>query len=80
MEPRIGFDVELIHDEKVKVLRSIRPLDVSDVDAKAMRCQCGAGSLGERAVPGYREEEPVALGSTPPTFVADRVAGPPARP
>jgi glucose-6-phosphate 1-dehydrogenase len=80
MEPPIGFDAELIRDEKVKVFRSIRPLAVSDVDAEAVRGQYGAGSLGDRAVPGYREEEPVALGSTPPTFVADRVAGPPARP
>ena len=82
MEPPIGFDAELIRDEKVKVFRSIRPLDVSDVDAEAEAVcgQYGPGSLGEFAVPGYREEERVAPGSTTPIFVAGRVAGPPARP
>jgi glucose-6-phosphate 1-dehydrogenase len=74
MEPPIGFDAELIRDEKVKVFRSIRPLAVSDVDAEAVRGQYGAGSLGDRAVPGYREEERVAPGSTTPTFVAARLA------
>jgi glucose-6-phosphate 1-dehydrogenase len=74
MEPPIGFAAELIRDEKVKVFRSIRPLDASEVDAEAVRGQYGPGTLGLRAVPGYREEEGVAPGSTTPTFVAARLA------
>lgn len=74
MEPPIGFDAELIRDEKVKVFRSIRPIAVSDVDAEAVRGQYGSGTFGARAVPGYREEQQVAPGSTVPTFVAARLS------
>jgi len=74
MEPPIGFDAELIRDEKVKIFRSIRPIDLSEDEAEAVRGQYGAGSFGARAVPGYREEEHVAPDSPVPTFVAARLS------
>ena len=74
MEPPIGFDSELIRDEKVKVFRSIRPLDEIAIDAGAVRGQYAAGSVGGAPVPGYREEPGIPAGSWTPTFVAARLA------
>jgi glucose-6-phosphate 1-dehydrogenase len=74
MEPPIGFAADLIRDEKVKIFRSIRPLTFGDVDADAVRGQYGPGTIGERAVPGYRQEPAVAPESTTPTFVAARLS------
>jgi glucose-6-phosphate 1-dehydrogenase len=73
MEPPIGFEPELIRDEKVKVFRSIRPLDASSIDAGAVRGQYAAGVAGGLPVPGYREEPGIATESWTPTFVAARL-------
>ncbi len=74
MEPPIGFEAELIRDEKVKVFRSIRPLDPAGVDAAAVRGQYGAGTAGGAPVPGYRGEPGVSPESPTPTFAAVRLA------
>ncbi|PYE56228.1 glucose-6-phosphate dehydrogenase [Deinococcus yavapaiensis] len=70
METPVAFDANAIRDEKVKVLRSTRPIPVERVSQVAVRGQYGPGTLyGERAK-GYREEEKVAPDSSTPTFVA----------
>jgi glucose-6-phosphate 1-dehydrogenase len=74
MEPPVGFAAELIRDERVKVLRSVRPLDAAAIDSHAVRGQYGAGAAGGAAVPGYRAEEGVAPDSAVPTFVAARLS------
>jgi glucose-6-phosphate 1-dehydrogenase len=74
MEPPIGFESELIRDEKVKIFRSIRPLDASAIDTGAVRGQYAAGTSGGAPVPGYREEPGIPPGSHTPTFVAARLA------
>ncbi|HUR92593.1 MAG TPA: glucose-6-phosphate dehydrogenase [Gemmatimonadaceae bacterium] len=71
MEPPIAIEADAVRDEKVKVLRSLRPL-VNDGVSEAVRAQyVGAGS---GAVPGYRAEPDVSPESTTPTFAAVRVA------
>jgi glucose-6-phosphate 1-dehydrogenase len=74
MEPPIGFEAELIRDEKVKIFRSIRPLDAEAVDTGAVRGQYAAGSVGGAVVPGYREETGIPPTSWTPTFVAARLS------
>ncbi|WP_345464775.1 glucose-6-phosphate dehydrogenase [Deinococcus carri] len=70
MEPPAAFDADAIRDEKVKVLRSVRPIPPQRVPEVAVRGQYGPGTLYGEEVPGYREEPGVEPGSTTPTYVA----------
>lgn len=70
LEPPAGLDAEDIRDEKVKVLRSIRPLVPAQVGHNSVRGQYSAGSLAGRDVPGYLQEPNVAPHSHTETFVA----------
>src|SRR6185503_18314068 len=60
MEPPVSLDADAVRDEKVKVLRALRPLRPEEVDTSTVRGQYGSGSAGGNAVPGYREEKGVA--------------------
>ena len=73
MEPPIAFDANSVRDEKVKVLRAIRPIEDGDVAHATVRGQYTKGwVLGEK-VAGYREEKNVAPGSLTETFAALRL-------
>jgi glucose-6-phosphate 1-dehydrogenase len=73
MEPPVGFAADYIRDEKVKIFRSIRPMDRDYLDAFSVRGQYGPGTIGGETVPGYREEENVAKDSNTPTFIAAKL-------
>ncbi|OYU15971.1 MAG: glucose-6-phosphate dehydrogenase [Alphaproteobacteria bacterium PA4] len=68
MEPPARFDPTSVRDEKVKVLRSLRPIDAASVDACSVRGQYGPGAIGGQPVKGYAEELGQASGIE--TFVA----------
>lgn len=70
MEPPVVAEAESIRDEKVKVLRSLRPIRGSAVDRYTIRGQYGAGYVSGREVPGYREEPGVRPESATETFAA----------
>jgi glucose-6-phosphate 1-dehydrogenase len=70
MEPPTSFDADTVRDEKVKVLRALRPIAPDDVDAFTVRGQYGAGAIAGETVPGYREEEGVDPHSNTETFAA----------
>jgi glucose-6-phosphate 1-dehydrogenase len=70
MEPPIGFAADFIRDEKVKVFRSIQPMDDEAIDRFTVQGQYGPGNIDGKDVPGYREEKGVAPGSNVPTFFA----------
>jgi glucose-6-phosphate 1-dehydrogenase len=73
MEPPPAFDADSVRDEKVKVLRAVRPIVGGDVAKHWVRGQYSAGVLGRETVPSYREEEGVAPESQTDTFVAGRM-------
>jgi glucose-6-phosphate 1-dehydrogenase len=73
MEPPVSLEAESIRDEKVKLLKSIRPLDPSQVPFSAVRGQYTAGQINGQQVPGYRQEPKVKPDSNTDTFVALRV-------
>ncbi|MCX7805480.1 MAG: glucose-6-phosphate dehydrogenase [Planctomycetota bacterium] len=73
MEPPSSLDPEAIRDEKVKVLRSLRPISRECVAGGIALGQYGAGEVEGRQVPSYREEAGVAPGSRTETFAALRV-------
>ena len=70
MEPPAALEADTLRDEKVKVLRSVRPFAPDEIPASAVRAQYGAGTVDGKPVPGYLGEAGVPASSTTPTFVA----------
>ncbi len=70
MEPPSSFDSNAVRDEKVKVLQSIVPLSVEDVDNNVIRAQYGPGALSGKQMQGYLEEEGVSPDSATETYMA----------
>ncbi len=70
MEPPAGMDAESLRDEKVKVLKSIRPITQNAVHAHAFRGQYARGIIDGKPVPGYLEEEGVPENSITETYAA----------
>jgi glucose-6-phosphate 1-dehydrogenase len=73
MEPPIAFDADSVREQKVQVLRSIRPMTLEEVAANTVRGQYGPGRIGDAAVPGYRLEPGVKPDSLTETFAAVRL-------
>jgi len=73
MEPPIDFSAEEVRNEKVKVLRAIRPPRPDEVHRIAVRAQYAAGVVGGEPVPGYLDEEGVPPDSTTETYAAVRL-------
>ena len=72
MEPPINAHADAIRDEKLKVLRSLRPWTLENLKQDVIRGQYAAGTVGGLPVPAYRDEEGVAPQSNTETFVALR--------
>ncbi|MBC8007128.1 MAG: glucose-6-phosphate dehydrogenase [Prolixibacteraceae bacterium] len=72
MEPPAALEADTLRDEKVKVLRSIRPISRDAVHANAVRAQYGSGTVEGRLVPGYHGESGVGKDSTTETYIAAR--------
>ena len=70
MEPPAGLDADSIRDEKVKVLRSLRPLVGDEVFKHVIRGQYGAGAINGKRVAAYRDELNVNPASVTETYVA----------
>jgi glucose-6-phosphate 1-dehydrogenase len=73
MEPPISFEADRVRDEKVRLLRSIRPFDHQRLDEVWVRGQYGPGAVGGQAVKGYLEESGVNGRSKTETFVATKL-------
>jgi glucose-6-phosphate 1-dehydrogenase len=70
MEPPVEFGAEDLRDEKLKVLRAVRPMAREDVATNTVRGQYVSGWVeGERVGP-YRDEPEVAPDSDTETYVA----------
>src|ERR1700676_2743534 len=70
VEPPASFDATAVRNEKLKVLQSIRPFDLEMVAQSVVRGQYAPGKIGDKQVPGYREEPNVSPKSRTETFVA----------
>jgi glucose-6-phosphate 1-dehydrogenase len=70
MEPPATSDPDAVRDEKLKVLRALRPILDRDVQTKTVRAQYKAGAVNGQPVPGYLDEAGVPADSTTETFVA----------
>ena len=70
MEPPASSDPNAMRDEKLKVLRALRPIADRDVQTKTVRAQYRAGAVNGQPVPGYLDEAGVPGDTTTETFVA----------
>jgi len=70
MEPPIAFDADAVREQKVQLLRSIRPMNPDEVARRTVRGQYGGGQINGHAVPGYRQEPGVRQNSSTETYVA----------
>ncbi len=70
MEPPCSFNADRVRDEKVKLLRSIRPFAIKESQDQIVRGQYGPGDINGKIVPGYTQESRVAQDSIRETFIA----------
>ncbi|MEO7243921.1 MAG: glucose-6-phosphate dehydrogenase [Rubrivivax sp.] len=72
MEPPSTRDADAIRDEKLKVLKSLKPFTPESVARDVVRGQYRAGTVDGQPVPGYLDEVKVPPDSRCETFVALR--------
>ncbi|HLO96402.1 MAG TPA: glucose-6-phosphate dehydrogenase [Burkholderiaceae bacterium] len=72
MEPPSTNDADAIRDEKLKVLRSLKPFTRESVSRDVVRGQYRAGSVDGKSVVGYLDEARIPENSPCETFVALR--------
>lgn len=73
MEAPVTFNADAVRDEKVKVLRALRPLQGRDAILNTYRAQYTSGTDGDKRVPGYKDEKGVAPNSITETYLAARL-------
>ncbi|MEQ9375125.1 MAG: glucose-6-phosphate dehydrogenase [Imperialibacter sp.] len=70
MEPPARMDAESIHNEKLKLFRSLRPLSADDIRNNVIRGQYLNSTFGDKEYLGYRDEQGVDAESRTETFAA----------
>ncbi|WP_305856366.1 glucose-6-phosphate dehydrogenase [Balneatrix alpica] len=70
MDPPSELSADSIRDEKLKVLRALKPITADRLAQQVVRGQYVAGNIQGKAVPGYLEEDGANPHSTTETFVA----------
>ena len=70
MEPPATMEAESLRDEKVKVLKSVRPISKESVDSHAFRARYAQGVIDGKEVVAYLDEENVPADSTTETYAA----------
>ena len=73
MEPPISIDPDSVRDEKLKVLKALKPITVQEAATTTVRGQYKAGAIDGGPVPGYLEEPGINPESHTETFVALKV-------
>jgi len=71
MEPPSSLDDDAVRDEKLKVLRALKPIAAEQVNSVSVRGQYSAGAIAGSAVPGFANE--LGQDSSTETFVALKV-------
>jgi len=73
MEPPGSLRPEAVRAEKIKVLRTLRPLTPVDLRRNVVRGQYGPGIINGTRVAGYREEKGISPFSNTETFIAAKI-------
>jgi len=70
MEPPVSLEADRVRDEKLKVLRALRPFEPHDAATLTVRGQYTQGAIDGKPVPGYLADLGTDEPSTTETFVA----------
>ncbi|HYZ21617.1 MAG TPA: glucose-6-phosphate dehydrogenase, partial [Rhodopila sp.] len=70
MECPVSLDADRVRDEKLKVLRALKPMEPHDVASLTVRGQYTAGAIAGQPVPGYLADLGTDRASATETFVA----------
>jgi glucose-6-phosphate 1-dehydrogenase len=73
MEPPAAFGADAVRGEKAKVVGAIRPWSEMEALANSVRGQYSESTIGDKSVPGYRQEDRVDPQSNTETYVALKV-------
>ncbi|MDE2485527.1 MAG: glucose-6-phosphate dehydrogenase, partial [candidate division NC10 bacterium] len=73
MEPPATFEPDAVRDEKVKVLRAIRPVPIARIEEATVRAQYISGMLSGKKFGAYTDEPGVAEETATETFAALRL-------
>ncbi|WP_321800253.1 glucose-6-phosphate dehydrogenase [Burkholderia sp. BCC1988] len=73
MEPPRSMEANAVRDEKLRVLRALKPLSEEALRHGVVRGQYRAGAIRGQAVPGYVDESGIPSSSTTETFIALKV-------
>jgi glucose-6-phosphate 1-dehydrogenase len=73
MEAPTAFAANPVRDEKVKILRSLRPIQGQGATENTLRAQYVAGSVKGERVPGYKDAPGVSADSVTETYLATRL-------
>ena len=72
MEPPVEFTADAVRDEKIKVLRAVRPFNPDDIKQQAVAAQYGSGFIDDESVRAYVAEDGVSPESVTETFAGVR--------
>lgn len=70
MEAPVAFTADAVRDEKIKVLRAVRPFDTTAIQRDTVSAQYSKGQINHQDVPAYVAEDGVAPDSVTETFAA----------
>jgi glucose-6-phosphate 1-dehydrogenase len=70
MEPPVSLEADRVRDEKLKVLRALRPIEPHEMATLTVRGQYTQGAIGGQPVPGYIADLNGPETTTTETFVA----------
>ncbi len=73
MEPPVAMTSDDLRDEKVKVLKALRPIPEGRFDEFVVRGQYHEGTISGRRQMGYQDEPGVTKGSKRETYVAMKI-------
>jgi glucose-6-phosphate 1-dehydrogenase len=70
MDPPVSLQADRVRDEKLKVLRALKPMEPHEVAALTVRGQYTAGAIDGKPVPGYLADLGADDASSTESFVA----------
>lgn len=73
MEPPVEFTADAVRDEKIKVLRAVRPFKSDTIKQQTVMAQYGAGKVNNEELKAYVAEDGVSPDSVTETFSAVRL-------
>ncbi|MFT9375339.1 glucose-6-phosphate dehydrogenase [Komagataeibacter saccharivorans] len=70
MDPPVSLEADAVRNEKLKVLRALKPISADDVAIYTSRGQYARGTIGDKTVGSYLEDLGEGVTSETETFVA----------